>query len=245
MKKITLILIAIMGFTFLTTNVKSKSISPISFSDKHSLTDNYSTASLSSFDKAFALDNNSPDKKRKKKKAFGEGAMVMSLGYGIPNVYKWAFTTYELLYPDGKAAGIGPIHAKFEYGLADKFGIGLVIDFATASFIWSEEGFTDPSKTYDSGFKGNGLAFSLRGNWHFYSTKTLDLYSGVHFGYDLGAMKFFSDDPDIMTFLPDVSFPFVLGGTIGMRYFFTKNIGAYMELGYAKSLAQFGVCYKL
>lgn len=187
----------------------------------------------------------SPDKKRKKKKAFGEGATVISLGYGFPNLYKWVFTTYELLYPLGKSAGVGPFHAKFEYGLADKFGIGVHLDFATASFTWEEEGWINDTIMYDSGFKGNGLAISLRGNWHFYTTKNLDLYSGIHFGYDLGAMKFFTDDPDLQSFFPDLSFPFVLGGTIGMRYYFNKNLAMYMELGYSKSLAQLGMSYKI
>ena len=35
--------------------------------------------------------------------------------------------------------------------------------------------------------------------------------------------------------------PLGFESTIGLRYLFTDNIGAYMELGWSKSLMQFGV----
>lgn len=246
MKKNSLILLVFIGLTFCFVETKGSGTA-FTLTDKKTNSGDYNFKNSSVFfDKQIDLNNASPNKRRKKKNAFNEGAMIFTVGYGVPNVYKWIFSSYKLIHTEAEVKGMGPFHAKFEYGLADKIGVGLNIDFATASIEWADIAtkFGDTNH-YNTGFKGNGIAVSVRGNWHFYSTKKLDTYAGINFGYDFGAMKFYSDDPNLVALLPDLSFPFVIGLTVGMRYYVSPNFAIYAELGYSKSLAQFGVSYKI
>jgi len=55
--------------------------------------------------------------------AFGEGAVVVSAGYGF-GLAGAVWKTYEA-NTGYKFSAFGPIHGKFEYGVSDKIGIGL------------------------------------------------------------------------------------------------------------------------
>ena len=74
-----------------------------------------------------------------------------------------------------------------------------------------------------------------------------DPYLGLGVGYRNSSYKYSSTDPnwDESTFTGFKN-PFNFGGdlTFGTRYFFTDNIGAYVELGIAKSILQLGLTAK-
>jgi len=94
-------------------------------------------------------------------------------------------------------------------------------------------------------WSGTMLGFGARANWHFHLLDALDTYLGISLGWlvwnqestwDLLGITY-TTKYDNSTFL----YGFVLGG----RYFFTDNIGAYIELGYsAVSVASIGLALK-
>lgn len=171
-----------------------------------------------------------------------EGNMVLSLGYGAPNLSKSLFSIYES-YTDFTMKSMGPLHLKFEYFLSDRFGVGLVANYVSSYVSW----------IYDDGMGGkwnesydySSLAFNVRFNWHFYNQNGFDFYAGSGVGYKITNYKFKSDDPLGTGSLSLGGFPLGFEVTAGGRYFITDMIGVYAEVGAAKSVIQGGVVVKL
>ena len=63
-------------------------------------------------------------------------------------------------------------------------------------------------------------------------------------GYGIGSVGLSTNDPDLEEVDIDAG-GLGLESTLGIRYFVTKNIGIYTEVGFAKSIIQFGLNYKL
>jgi hypothetical protein len=80
------------------------------------------------------------------------------------------------------------------------------------------------------------IGFGARGAYHFNFAKNLDTYAGLTLGYVIQTadVKYGSayDSMPKPTTYTGVPF-FLFGANVGARYFFTKNIGAYLELGYS------------
>ncbi|MCH8330657.1 MAG: hypothetical protein IH946_04640 [Bacteroidetes bacterium] len=88
-----------------------------------------------------------------------------------------------------EVTGFGPIHAKFEYGLSDKIGFGLVINYVTFGAEWTHQDLFS-SIVYDDKTTFSSIAFNFRMNIHFATTEKLDAYWGVGAGYRTGKWKF-------------------------------------------------------
>jgi hypothetical protein len=80
---------------------------------------------------------------------------------------------------------------------------------------------------FSNDLKWNNIGFGLRGMYHFNFLKNLDTYTGITLGYVVQTF----DGKDNLGY-DGVSF-FLFGYEVGARYFFTKNIGAYVEVGYS------------
>jgi outer membrane protein W len=187
--------------------------------------------------------------------AFGEGKIVISAGYGFPNLGKSLLKAYQN-EADYSVGGIGPLHGKFEYGLSDKIGIGVSFNYVSFSASWKH---TETNNTYDANGNVTGtttatysdkiavntMSALLRLNVHFATTDKLDPYWGIGAGYRTRNYKYETNDP---TNNSDITLkgaiPFGFETTFGVRYFFTDNIGAYAELGIGKSLLQGGLAVK-
>lgn len=178
--------------------------------------------------------------------AFDMGNKVFSLGYGFPNLNKSLFKIYDT-ETNFKVTGYGPLHAKFEYGISEKIGLGLSINHVTSSMSY-QDSLLDQNlnyKLYDYKLKWSSTKFNARVNIHFANSDVLDAYWGIGFGYGISSTKWTTNDPDF----GNSSFknPLAIGfeSTLGARYYITDNIGAYCEVGFAKSITQFGVVFKL
>ena len=172
--------------------------------------------------------------------AWGEGSKVVSVGYGAPNLGKSILKIYEN-ETGFDVSGFGPLHAKFEYGVSEKIGLGLSFNMVNFGASWREEflGF----ETYTYNVDVTGWSVLARMNLHFATGDKIDPYWGFGLGYRSTTWTFTSDDPlFINTSFP--TFPFGFETTIGMRYYFIPNIGIYAEAGIAKSLIQAGVVAK-
>jgi opacity protein-like surface antigen len=173
--------------------------------------------------------------------AFMPGDVIFSAGYGTPNLSKSLFKTWEN-YTDYTLSGFGPVHIKGEYGVAEHFGLGLSVNYSNTKVVFVDG-------TYNYTLKYNPLSVNLRGNVHFGSDEKFDPYLGIGVGYGSRKVQVQSSDPDVTTFLGTAfnffDIPIGLEATLGARYYFTDNIGLYVEVGPAKSLVQLGLSFKL
>jgi hypothetical protein len=96
--------------------------------------------------------------------------------------------------------------------------------------------------TYGEGwYSGSMTGIGAKASWHFNFVKNIDPYVSLTLGYLIWNETW---DPPGYKVKTDYS-TFLYGVNIGGRYFFTKNIGIYAELGYsAVSLASLGLALK-
>jgi len=180
--------------------------------------------------------------------AFEEESMYISLGYGGPNLSASFFKTFEDR-ADYTVNGLGPIHAKFEYAVSDKIGIGMSFNYVRTNVKWNYETIdvnNDPV-VYEEGYKFSALAANARINWHFVDNDNLDVYYGLGFGYNYSNNEYYTNDPDGVeggTFSIS-GIPIGFETTFGVRYLFNENIGIYAEFGWAKSVVQGGLVFKI
>lgn len=177
--------------------------------------------------------------------AFEQGKIVVSAGYGFPNFTKLYFKAFQN-YGGYTTTGVGPVHFKFEYAIADKIGLGLSINYSSYKVEWD---YTDSAYSYTKykeGFKGSSISAILRMNVHFATSEKLDPYFGIGVGYRTNSFSYYNTDPFYRgtARVTGAIIPVGFETTLGLRYFFTENIGAYMEMGVAKSLIQGGVSIK-
>ena len=81
-------------------------------------------------------------------------------------------------------------------------------------------------------------------NIHFGVKEKLDPYWGIAAGYRIASYTQTSTDPDydFESFTSPLNVGFET--TLGLRYYFTDNIGVYGEIGLAQSVLQLGLAVK-
>lgn len=199
-------------------------------------------ASESSIDKAAEA-----SMRKKKASAFGEGKSIISIGYGFPNLGKSLFKTWES-YSDYKVTGFGPMHVKYEYGVSDKIGIGASVNIVNFKVAWTDIPYSslDSTANYEHRVKSSAYSILARMNIHFATQAKIDPYWGFGLGYSGRKYTYETDDPNY----PEDNFsltnliPLGFETTIGCRFYFTDNIGAYIETGFSKSIIQGGLVAK-
>jgi hypothetical protein len=188
-----------------------------------------------------------------KAQAFDEGIGFASLGYGFPNFAKTWLDLADYGFSDeASTSAIGPIHGRFEYGITEKLGIGVSVNFANAkrSWLYNTTNSSGTDVAYKESLSYNTINALIRINWHWVDHDKVDVYSGLGLGYNHVSFKYDTENPNndasaseeelntLFNFLP-IGYE----ATVGMRYMFTENLGAYLEAGWSKSLFQFGVVY--
>ena len=78
-----------------------------------------------------------------------EGSMIVDLYYGFPNIGKsfWDAVAIDGEVNSTRATGLGPMGARFEYMVADNFGVGVDFNILTNGY---EVDFTDTTSTFNS-----------------------------------------------------------------------------------------------
>jgi len=171
---------------------------------------------------------------------------TVSAGAGFPNLPRLLFNTFTSK-DEYQSNGTGPYHLKYEYRVNRWFGAGLSINHMTYSVAYKEKhldtaiGRIVPNNIRIS---SNSTSINLRGNLHFLDPENhekTDFYLGLGLGYRAGKQIVSADYQDNVPSI-DLGSLYRLGfeTTLGFRYFFDDNLGLYTEIGYAKSLIQFG-----
>ncbi|MEO6135419.1 MAG: hypothetical protein ABIP35_09715 [Ginsengibacter sp.] len=151
--------------------------------------------------------------------AFKNGDKLLNVGIGVNSYY---------------SGGI-PVGASFEVGVTDDISVGGNIDFLSSNY------------GAGAGAKFTAIYFGARANYHFneilnINNDQVDVYGGLTLGY-----RSFSWKDNFGGYLGNAyKSGLYLGALVGGKYYFTDNIGAFLELGAIGSTnARIGVAFKL
>lgn len=170
---------------------------------------------------------------------------VISAGVGAPNFPRFFFNNLD--YKNNfSSTGLGPFHLKYEYFIHERIGVGLSLNYMSYSVTYTDLALDTALgvlKNNNIKISQKNLAINSRFNFHFLDHEKHDLYFGLGIGYKIGNPKIESDykESTISVTLPSIT-NLGLESTLGYRYNFTESFGAYLEIGPAKSLVQFGLC---
>ena len=144
---------------------------------------------------------------------------------------------------------------RFEYMIADDFGIGIDANFVTCGYNFDQIdsiSVYDPNTgTYSDSITSNNYDYTakrtrimVRINKHIVQTETVDAYIGVGAGYRLMSRVWQTNGVNDLE-QEEALIPIACRLAIGARFYFTDNIGAHIELGaLGGSVIQAGVAVK-
>ena len=149
--------------------------------------------------------------------AFNNGDKLLNIGVGLNSYY----------------SGGSPLGASFEFGITDDISVGANIDFLSNNY---------------KGYKFRAFYFGVRANYHFnelleINNDQVDLYGGITIGH-----RSFSWTDNVYGNSLGKTYESgtYLGLMIGGKYYFSDNIGAFLELGAGGATnARIGVAFKL
>ncbi len=188
--------------------------------------------------------------------AFGKGKTVVTLGYGFPNLARIGLRIIYSgsAYQNTTISGFGPILLKGDYGILKNLGVGAVIGYSntkldlvgTDSHYNNNTGYTENYNYYAS-LHWSSLSIGAHANYHFVTKEKVDAYVGGGAGYTINTISYTVNDPyqqthGTLAYNPNTVY---FGVTVGLRYYFSPNIGVYAEGGFEKgSILQGGMAVK-
>lgn len=189
--------------------------------------------------------------KIKQKKFFRQHKSYVSLGYGFGIFYtyhssSWFNSGHNYPYgiDESNASPTGPVYGKFDYGVTEDFSIGINLAFLEYTFKDSYSEY-DPNSylmvQYDRTATFTTFSGLLHANWHFGKSEKIDPYFGLGLGYRSDNWTFTSNGLQQFTDYYYQNFPLGFETTFGIRMKFSEHVGAYVEVGLAKSVMQGGL----
>ena len=189
-----------------------------------------------------------------------QGNFIIDVYAGMPN---WANSVlYNNAEPDASQTdvtnykingGFLSYGGRFEYMLADNFGVGVDVNYEVSGFNYDYKSSTYDTVTmqynngnYNVDYKAKKLRAMVRLNYHFVQNERIDAYAGFAGGYKNVNRKFTTNDPNNTgNSFNGALIPVTMRLAIGTRIYFTNNIGAMIELGAGGgALLQFGISAK-
>lgn len=187
--------------------------------------------------------------------AFRTGKIIFSIGYGYPNFDKWAFETGSIFSNNSnfKSLGYDPIHGRLEFGLSDKIGIGISLNYnmyggTWEGVIWNNSWGSGVTETQNVKKKIYSLSGLIRFNYHVFTTGKLDPYFSFGAGFRANWKKYNSNPSEFVKKNELHSgdygiseLPAAFETVAGMRYYISPKFAIYMEMGISKSFIQGGL----
>jgi hypothetical protein len=160
---------------------------------------------------------------------FKTGDNIVSLGLGLGS---------SLVNYDYSSQGPG-ISMQYEHGQWDVGGPGVISLGGYLGF----KSFKYNSYYYSQ--KQNFTIIGIRSAYHYngFNVPHLDVYGGLMLSYDI-VTNTFTSTPGYEQYEGSYSNDLALSLYLGGRYYFSENIGAFMEIGYGVSYITIGGCYK-
>lgn len=170
---------------------------------------------------------------------FDKGTVVATAGYGFPDLYR---ANIKVAYNDFHSrvvTGFGPLILKGDYGIVKlkwghSVGAGIVLGYSSTQVDFSDNHYS----TMD--FQGvdyyRTITIGARGSYHFFTKEKIDCYASIGLGYNINSYTRTVNNK-MAPFNSNLVSRSVLyeSFTVGIRYYFTKNIGVYSELGWDMS----------
>lgn len=184
--------------------------------------------------------------KKSNAQAIEEGNVIIDAYYGFPNLYSSIFrAAYESSNSTSLTLGSqGPLGIRAEYLITDKVGFGIDLGMSSSSISYSEADI-NTNIIYDYKYSTRKIGAIFTFNYHFVENDKLDAYFLVGGGYGNRNFKFTSTDPNYIEESVESLIPISYKIGVGMRYFFTENIGANLALGLGQGgLVNVGVSAK-
>lgn len=192
--------------------------------------------------------------------AYDIGRSYVSAGYGV-GVFARSFLALNSFggYDHRNTTSPGTFHLKYEYALTKMVGVSLSANYVSVTSKYSRTGYVYEYDSYgylmmvprqfNDKAEFTSVSVLTRINLHFGTGKRVDPYWGAGMGYRYTDTRYTSDDPNYYQYRygniwGNGFFPLGFETTFGMRVLFNKNFGAYTEVGFAKSILQFGLLGK-
>ena len=180
------------------------------------------------------------------------GNIIIDPYYGYPNFGRGivqVITSYEdLSEANIKPTVIGPAGLRFEYMVADNFGIGFDFIYNSAAITFDKDSLNSDNtvhSTYEVNAYSRRYRFQIRANYHFVQEDNFDAYVGFGAGSNTRSIRFTTDYPNYRNNGGSGSLlPFSARIALGTRYFFSDNIGLNLELGIGGPLISGGLSFK-
>jgi hypothetical protein len=170
-----------------------------------------------------------------------EGNFIVEPYLGFPNLYSAVFrATYANSGSEQNVSirGIGPIGLRGEYMITDQLGLGLDIGFNNSKISYDElvseynnaTGITE-TKIYRYDFSTKKVGVIVNFNYHFIENEKIDFYGTFGAGYGRRTFDYTSTDQNYEPSKITGLFPVASRIGIGVRYFFSPNIGVNLAAG--------------
>lgn len=164
--------------------------------------------------------------------------VMLSVGYAAPSIIR-QYLKYKTTRDEITVSGVGPIVGKLEYMISDRFGIGVNASYSQSKIKWYDDGYDTIQQLYrkfEFGIKAYEISGTIRANYHFWKRKKIDSYFGLGIGYGLIHMWSYTlAHTTKFSIVYDFPKPLSLECTYGFKYFPTKHVGMFAEIGLGKS----------
>ena len=175
---------------------------------------------------------------------YPKGSINFSAGYGAVSYAGIFFNivTKSLDLKNINRSLTGPVYLKGEYAVADNFTVGLNVNYSntTATFTIDSVNFVGK---YSGTLGLRSTSAILRANYTIpFAEDRAGFMIGAGLGYR-GLRASYADTDPRTPVDGGISIPLPITGelTLGLRYYFTENIGVYIESGITRSFFQGGI----
>jgi hypothetical protein len=174
-----------------------------------------------------------------------EGNTIINAYYGLSVIS----SVYKSVIPkevEGlKFSSIGPVGVVFEHLVTDVIGLGAEFGYRQINASYTEASSNGSGQNYTSSVQFTTIRAMFRANFHFSTSEKFDAYALVSAGYKNNKFTFSTNDPNNSGSLSFGGIlPFGIKPGIGLRYFFTKNIGLNLEFAAGSPLMCGGLSLK-
>jgi hypothetical protein len=183
-------------------------------------------------------------------KVMHKGMNSVNLYYGVSiskSLYKAVASNSAT---DLRVSGLGPVGIVYEHMISDVVGLGVEFGYAQTivSYVMQDTYYYNGStqlSSYSYEWKFTTIRAMMRCNLHFLDNENFDMYGLISGGYRGTSYSFTTSDPSGKTNATyDPIFPFGIKLGLGMRYFFTDNLGIQTEFALGTPLLSGGLCFK-
>jgi len=155
-----------------------------------------------------------------------------SVGYSLTGAIINAFETTNSA-ADISVSSIPTLQLTYDYGITNYFSVGVAAGFQKFGFdVTDYEYINDIGINVNENFKADysRLNIAIRPLFHYANTDKLDMYSGLRIGFVNNNISSESTNEDFDIGTSIGTRPSVGVTAYGIRYYFTDNIGAGIEI---------------